>query len=207
MKIESHKIDQALVAAGGKGTRLKYGGIEVPMAKSFISLEGKPLLYWNLEDLINAGINRLVIASDTKEKLKRAETVIDDLARKHTLREVELYKDQGLGTNGLPYSARHLLDEEFVFEYGHNIIYPDHYDDLRESKLPGKVVFSGFVANGYSDHPTVYVDADTRFAHDYPKIHTTKQEVAAPFVLDQEWIAEIPLYDFSLAKMVQERAN
>jgi choline kinase len=207
MKVETPKIDQALIAAGGNGKRLKGGGVDIPLAKSFISLEGKPLLYWNLKGLVDAGINRLVITSDTKEKLRRAETVVDDIATMNDVQDVTFFQDQGLGTNGLPHYTKDLLDEEFIFDFGHNITLPSHYEKLRSSKTPDVVVFSGFEPNGYSDHPVTHVNTDTGIAQENSGIHTRRMEVAAPFVLDQQWVAQIPLLDFTFAKMVQERAQ
>lgn len=64
------KIQQALVAVGGQGSRLSKDGINVPLAKSFLELNDKALFYWCLWGLYSAGITKLIIVGNSEEKLK-----------------------------------------------------------------------------------------------------------------------------------------
>jgi dTDP-glucose pyrophosphorylase len=60
------KVEQALVAVGGNASRLKADGIDVPIAKSFLPVAERPLLFWSLSSLALAGVSKLVLAGNQK---------------------------------------------------------------------------------------------------------------------------------------------
>jgi NDP-sugar pyrophosphorylase family protein len=61
--------EQALVAVGGTGSRLRAGGIYVPGEKSFIEIEGKPVLHWSLQSMAKGGIRRVVLTGEKDDAL------------------------------------------------------------------------------------------------------------------------------------------
>lgn len=207
MNREYGVIDQALVTVGGKGSKLRQKGIEVPLSKSFIEVEGKPLLFWCLSELLRAEINRFVIAGETKEKLQRAYTIIEDASAGYNLHEVVLFQDNGDGTNGLPYYARYFLDDEFIFEFGHNLSEASHYEEIKSRKTTDVVVYSGFDPTNYSNHITVNVDIQSDVAQECEANNTRPLAIAAPFVLDQPYAAAIPSFDFNFSETVKAQVG
>jgi len=62
---------KALVLSGGKGTRLRP--ITHTSAKQLVPIANKPILFYGLEALMNAGITDVgIVVGDTKEEIKRA---------------------------------------------------------------------------------------------------------------------------------------
>lgn len=135
-------VYQALVLVGGKATRLRSSGIEVPISKSFMQVAGHPLLYWNLISLHQAGVRSLVIAGDETCSLRAASRVLKTLPCRFM--DIVYFHDFGRGVHGLPYEARYLLDEVFIFECGHGISRASHYQALARMKNLQNVVFSAF---------------------------------------------------------------
>jgi len=135
------KTVQALVAIGGRASRLRSGGIDVPISKSFLLLHGKPLLYWTLKSLYIAGIKEVVLCADARIQLLEADLILSQASFEFKVRD---FLDDGLGVHGLPYQARSVLDGQFIFECGHGVSEPQHYSRLDAAKRARNVVFSGF---------------------------------------------------------------
>jgi NDP-sugar pyrophosphorylase family protein len=205
MNLEAPKIDQVLIAAGGKATRLVAGGIDVPDGKSLLKIGGRTLLHDVLDTKLDRGFRRFVIAAENPEKLAKINAVVESISRERDVGEIVLFQDNGLGTNGLPYQARDLLDEEFFFDFGHNDTNLGR--SLAKRKCDGIVVFTGFPVTGISDHPVVHRDKETGVIYPQKTSNTEQLEVAAPFVLDHEWIEELPREGFNFAQMVKNRAE
>ena len=200
MRVEGPIIDHALVAAGGSGTRLREGGIVFPLAKSYISLEGKTLLYWNISGLLDVGINRFVVAADSKEKVQTAGKVLDDVLSGHSA-EVVIFENPGFDTHHIPYSVRDKLPDCFFYTFGHQITERDHYMNMRRAKDSGNVVLSGFPNENRSDHPVVHINPATRVMQK-PSNITETNEVGSPFVFDQRWIDALPHQGYLFRNMI-----
>ena len=107
---------KALLLAAGLGTRLRPITDTVP--KCLVPIQGKPLLGYWLEMLMNGGIEHIII--NTHYLAITVETFIDS----HPLRErVSLiYEEVLLGTAGTILKNRHLLgDEAFMLAHADNL--------------------------------------------------------------------------------------
>jgi hypothetical protein len=137
---------QALIAIGGKATRLRQASDQVGISKSFLPVNGQPLLYWVLISLYKAGITRLVLCGDKEIQLREAELTIFKLNL--PFQDVKYFSDPGLGVHGLPYQVINReptwLEPSFVFECGHSLMTPSHYTELIAKKDSTNVVFSAF---------------------------------------------------------------
>ncbi|NYZ74849.1 NTP transferase domain-containing protein [Candidatus Micrarchaeota archaeon] len=105
-------INQAVVAAGGKGFRMgplaaQYGN------KSLILIEGKPIIAFTVEALLKAGLKKIVVAVD-------GESNYDQMCRIFRgKRRVRVVQDKGTGeTGGIPVNFDYLLEKKFLFIYG-----------------------------------------------------------------------------------------
>ena len=215
MNLESPRIDQALIAVGGNGTRLQAAGIDVQYGKSHLEYRGTPLLAYALDTWTREGLRRFVFAGDTVEKLRKTEKVVTKMAASLPIYDVVFREkpDEGLGTTGLPFHYRDLLDEQFVFDFGQNAGRDVICDVLIKEKTPEIVVFKGFhQQNKESDHPEFHVDSQNNlplqieeFTIPFLERTILPTAVAAPYVLDQEWIDELPNHDFNFKAMIKAR--
>jgi hypothetical protein len=136
------KTRQAVVAIGGRASRLRADGVNVPISKSFIHVSGRPLLFWCLEFLYMAGIRELILCADEPVQKRAADAVLRDLPIKFA--NVIIVDDPGVGVHCLPYHARRHLHDQYLFECGHNVTLPSHYYAMEKLKAPDNVVFSAF---------------------------------------------------------------
>lgn len=189
------KITQALVTIGGTGSKLRKDGVDVPLSKSFLMLYGRPIFHWCLFGLFHAGITDLVVIADKKEKLRRGEETLKRFP--HPFANVNLYEDAGLGTTGLPWHARHLLMDEFFFEYGHSISEPAHYRRMSEKKTQSSVVFSAYKPLSGADRPRVQIRGSRITALRGVTGEDHEFVVSAPSLIDQGYVEKLPSFKFN----------
>ena len=136
------KVRQALVAIGGRASRLRADGVNVPISKSFIRVCGRPLLFWCLEFLYMGGIRELILCADDPSQISAANMVLSELPIKFT--DVVMFTDPGAGVHCLPFHTRDILRDRCLFECGHNVTLPSHLQAMDRLKSPDNVVFSAF---------------------------------------------------------------
>jgi hypothetical protein len=194
---------QALVAVGGAACRLRGSGIEVGTSKAFMPVRGRPVLYWNLLSLHVAGIRCLVLCGNRHRHLNLARRVVQDLRHEHgvTFPQVEYVKDPGLGVHGLPFQARRYLDDTFIFECGHSLMRPEHYQRLDGAVVPGAVVFSAFEPHPVNRRQPVLLDGPV--IRILSEDSQTGSVVAHPFLLDREYVAQLPDLSFDIWKILR----
>lgn len=191
---------QALVAIGGKGTRFQGVDYERPLSKSFLEFRGRPMLYWSLLSMHQGGVTHLVLAADDDRWLLKAEELLTQFSGE--FESVEYLKDPGLGVHGLPFHARALLHETYIFECGHGLTQPLHYGSLMDCKSPNTIVFSGF-----RPHPrnlrqpvqlhqgrVVRTGTGPRFPH----------AIAHPMALDLAYAEALPSLGYSIERIIQD---
>jgi NDP-sugar pyrophosphorylase family protein len=135
---------QAVILAGGLGTRLKPVTEKVP--KAMISIEGKPFLEHQLNLLKRHGISDIVLCTGyLGEKIK--EYFGDGKKFGVKIRYSEEY-DKLLGTAGAIKKAGDLLDDIFFVTYGDAYLTLDYQDVMRHfenfKKLGLTVVYKNF---------------------------------------------------------------
>ncbi len=199
------KTKQALVTVGGIGSRLRKKGFEVPLSKAFIPLLKKPMLYWCLKSLESAGIKKIVIIGDTLGKINAAKKVIK--FGKYSFTEILFYKDPGLGTSGLPYQAKNLLEKNFFFEYGHSISEREHYIKMDKIKKIGNIVISLFLPNIHSVRPSMKLERGKTKKIILPKFKKGEYFVGAPYLLDHSYIDMLPKCSFTSSKVIYKYSS
>lgn len=199
----SGKVSQALVAIGGKACRIRRDGVDVPISKSFITVCGFPLLYWNLLSLHAAGIRRLILCGDQTLQLQEADMLLGLLGARFD--EVKLFQDPGLGVHGLPYQVLErepdLLDRDFLFECGHSFMTPDHYRQICAAKVAGKIVFSLFEVHPDNLRQPVHL------RHDGVILSTGetpgRYALAHPMVIDTAYAELLPDLRFTVSQVIE----
>jgi D,D-heptose 1,7-bisphosphate phosphatase len=106
---------QAVILAGGKGTRLKQITGDLP--KSLVDIEGRPLLLHHLELARSQGIEDILMLTGY-----RAEAIRDGIGDGSQFGVKVTYQDEGasdpLGPAGALLSAFDLLEDRFLVFYG-----------------------------------------------------------------------------------------
>lgn len=199
------RISQALVAVGGKARRIRREGVEVPISKSFMQVCGKPLLYWNLLALHAAGISSVILCGDHPLQLQEVELLLDELRSTH-FTDVKLFQDPGLGVHGLPHQvlARRpaWLHDEFIFECGHSLMKPEHYQSLADVKDSKHVVFSLFESHPANRRqPITLLDHQVRLAGAGSR---GRYALAHPMVVDRTYAGRLPLLGFDIRRILRE---
>ena len=192
-------VRQALVLVGGKASRLRSDGIQVPTTKAFLLLAGRPLLFWNLWALHAAGVQVVLIAGNELAYLHKARAVLDTLPFR--FQEVQYYHDFGRGVHGMPYYTRYLLDEQFIFECGHGLSRPEHYRSLVAAKASHNVVFSAFTIHPTNPRlPVVLHGPTVRLAEGSESFQAA---FAHPIVADQSYARSLIAHNFDIAKLLK----
>jgi len=192
------KIVQALVAIGGRASRLRVRGYDVPVSKSFIQFKGQPVLYWSLLSLHAAGLRNLVLAGDDILQLAEARLLVDDLPV--SFRQVVFFQDPGLGVHGLPYQARALLDDQYLFDCGHGLMDFRHYRRLMSAKNADYIIFSAFAPHPQNLRQPVSLSrgrvtgmgAGRRF----------RFAIAHPMVIDRRYAETLPELEYDIRAII-----
>ncbi|MDE2079646.1 MAG: methyltransferase domain-containing protein [Patescibacteria group bacterium] len=130
-------IHQAVVVAGGKGTRLgdlarKYGN------KSLVPILGKPILCHTVDWLKEAGVEVIIITVNYLGQLKK----VTELFRGDSSVSVIGNTSQTTSAQCLP-AIRSIVDRRFFFIYGHAPVPPEHLENL------SSIASEGIVASLY----------------------------------------------------------
>ncbi len=109
---------KALVLSGGEGTRLRP--ITYSFAKQLIPVANKPILFYVLEDIANAGIKEVgIIVGETREAIKEA---VKD-GNQWGLNVTYILQKEPLGlAHAVKIAENFICDEPFVMYLGDNIL-------------------------------------------------------------------------------------
>jgi len=117
-------IRQAIVVAGGRGTRLgplarEYGN------KCLVPTAGKPLLQHTLGWLKDVGVESIIVTVNYVKELGKISALLRDDSSVAVIGNLSRQNS----AQSLP-SIRGLLDPRFFFVYGHAPVPPEHLEDM-----------------------------------------------------------------------------
>ncbi len=117
---------KALILSGGKGTRLRP--LTHTSAKQLIPVGGKPVLFYGIEAIKNAGIEEIgIVIGETGDEIKRA---VGD-GKKFGVKVTYIYQPEPMGlAHAVKISKDFLGEEKFIMYLGDNLI----KDDLKKFK-------------------------------------------------------------------------
>jgi glucose-1-phosphate thymidylyltransferase len=126
---------KGLILSGGKGTRLRP--LTYTRAKQLLPLANKPVLFYAIESLIEAGIHDIgIIVGDTSAEIETA--VRDGQARwADDVRITFIHQEAPLGlAHAVKTAAPFLGDDRFVMFLGDNLIGESLADRVRDFSAP-----------------------------------------------------------------------
>jgi len=106
----------AVILAAGKGTRMNEG-LASPIPKVMFELNDKPIAYWSVKLIRDAGIKKVVLVVGYKKE------IVEDYFKDNVLYAVQ---EQQLGTGHAAASAKSVLEggaESIIVFYGDNPLY------------------------------------------------------------------------------------
>ncbi len=179
------------IIAGGKGTRLGLKDIPKPM----VSIDGKPLLQYQIELAKRYGIAEIYILSG-----HLSEVIIDYFGNgeRFGVKITHIVEDKPMGTGGAVKQLQNIISDRFLVFYGDTIVDIDIDEflkfDMRESSIASLLVHP-------NDHPhdSDLLDADDegRVTAFFPKPHPENRYYknlvnAALYILSPEIFKFIP---------------
>ena len=193
------KTRQALVAIGGRASRLRADGVNVPISKSFIRVSGRPLLFWCLEFLYMAGVREVLLCADNPAQKRAAKVVLSELPVKFV--DVMMFDDPGVGVHCLPFHVREYLHEQYLFECGHNVTLPSHFQAMDRLKSSYNIVFSAFTPHPDNlRYPVRWMDGmiSRGLRIDAPE----QFAFAHPLLVDRSYAEMLPYLGFNFINIV-----
>ena len=185
-------MKQALIIAGGKGTRLSSRLKDIP--KPLVDFNGKPLLFHQLNILKSHGFNNILILAGYKsDKIHQYIKSNNDFGLKIKI----VTENKPLGTGGAILSAYKYLEKTFLVVYGDTIFDIDLKRFLQFHKRSKKDI-SLFVHPNDHPHDSDIIEVDDKnnviALHPYP--HKSKKYLknlvnAALYMIQKESLLKV----------------
>jgi mannose-1-phosphate guanylyltransferase len=181
---------QALVLAGGEGTRLRPLTLTLP--KPVMPLAGRPFLSFMLDWLMHHGVDDVLLSCGYRSEA--VEEVLGDDYRGMRLRYV--VEDQPLGTAGPFRLAEDLLEERLLVLNGDCLADFDLTDEIARHAATGATATLALIpvedTSSYGVVPTDESGAVEAFLEKSPGPAPTNRINAGAYVLEREIVALIP---------------
>lgn len=130
-------MNTLMIFAAGFGTRMRHLTEDRP--KSLVKINGKPILYYNLEAAIKHGFDHIIINSHYKAEQIKAAVDFFIASHPNALKITILYEDPILETGGGVKNALSLIDSDHITTINSDIIIhseQDFFSKLEESWDP-----------------------------------------------------------------------
>jgi glucose-1-phosphate thymidylyltransferase len=130
---------KALILSGGHGTRLRP--LTYSQQKQLIPVANKPILFYAIEDVIEAGVDEIgIIVGPNKEQVMETVNSVDWSA------EIEfIYQGEPKGLAHAILVAEEFLDEDFVMYLGDNILREgivEHAEKFKKSNCDASIMLA-----------------------------------------------------------------
>lgn len=132
------RVKQAVVAAGGKGTRISPE-LNPNGSKVLIEHSGKTLFEHQLDSLIVGGVEKLIVSTAYHTDRK-----IRDIVKAKNIDAVVIPISEMGSFRWIPYYMQDLLDDRFMFVCGHQPLDPDFVREMLNSSQKSRFVASGY---------------------------------------------------------------
>ncbi|MCI0619943.1 hypothetical protein L0Y40_02850 [Candidatus Wolfebacteria bacterium] len=140
--------------------------------------------------------------------MNKAKNIFKTFPHKDRFLDVLFLKDPGFDTTcKLPYFARGHLENEFLYEFGHNISMLSHYTNLISAKQPHEIVFSAFKPDLRAHHPVLLMDNEEIIPLESLSGVSGEYNLGSPYIFDQEYIATLPKVGFNTKMVIKFYAS
>ena len=133
-----NKVSQALIAAGGKGTRL-LPETNPSGSKVLIEHNGKTLFEYLIDSLMEGGVQRFIVSTGYHTDRK-----IREIVRRKKIEAIVMPISECGSFKWIPYYVQDILDERFMLVCGHQPLDPQFVGEMLDASEN-----SGYVASAY----------------------------------------------------------
>lgn len=193
---------QAVIVAGGRGTRL--GPLTAARPKALLEVGGRPFIDWLIESLRDRGFDRFLLLLGY-----RAEMVVDHVRDgRHLGVSIDTLATDVEDETGRRFlAAREQLDERFLFAYCDNLWpmpWEQAWDQYLRARLPAQVVVYGN-DDGFT-RSNVRVDDGRVVAYDPTRTQPDLQGVEIGYaILERDMLGLLPDRNVSLQAGIYPR--
>ena len=140
-------IEQAVIIAGGKGTRLS--SITSITPKPLVKIHGKEFIYYLIDELTKYNFKKIIILTGYLHK--QFDKFIKDNKKKFKVNIKTFYTDEKYETGKRIFLAKHLLDKNFLLLYG-DVIVDINLNDVKKNFLRSKKLLQVLAYNNKDNY-------------------------------------------------------
>lgn len=159
---------QAVILAGGFGSRVKYTSVATP--KPLIIINDKPFLFYLLSQIDTELITEVLIL--TGYKSKQIVQYIDEIKSQFSFNISIESTPLNFDTGSRLLAAKHKLEDKFLFLYGDNYLPLSITKFLQKYMDTSKNIISGYLNNDSYSRSNLAIDGDGELVTHYGRSNT-----------------------------------
>lgn len=188
-----NQVQQAVIAAGGKGSRLSPKN-NPNGSKVLIEYAGKTLFEHLLNSLIEGGVKKFIISTGYHTDRK-----IREIIKFKNINAIVIPISECESFRWIPYFVQDILDERFIFMCGHQPLNPQFVKKMLNASKKNKYVAASYKGNLYKQERAanmkiIYNNKSKKILSDKIKFDTKKLSeklfIDSPYIITKDIVLE-----------------